>query len=166
METDVAGLISASKPATLTHVITPFGPAIRVNASGSLKVGVEADSWGGTLSLDDDLVLGQVRLRLQAADDFLISIAIEYSYDRWSEKSNIFGAKEGMWGGSITELNASGMEQSRSNWTVIDGEEHPIFYDAIGNASRDGVIISLIGCPLGVGVIMIGRRKRDIDPDD
>lgn len=166
IETGVASLIVASGTSELTHVMTAFGPAVRVNASGALEVGVEADGWGGAPSLIHDSGSGDFTVRSQAVDDFLISITIEYRSDHESARSNVLGAKDGMWGGGSYKVSASGSIQSRSNWTVLDGEAVPMNWDGIGNAFTVGLMVSLVGYPLGIGVIMVCRWKRDIDPTD
>ena len=172
VETSVAGLIAASGPAELTHVDARFGRAILVNASGALVVGVEVGDWGGTLNMLNYSGMGirigvdGVKVYAEAVDDFLISIAIKFRYDSESERSNIFGAKDGMWGGGFLEVNASGSIQSRSNWTVLDGAGDQMNWDGAGNAFLVGFVVSLACYPLGIGVVVFGKRKRDIDQKD
>ncbi len=160
-ETEAASRITASKPAQVGHISTQFGRALWVNSSGSLTLGIDIGEWGGSPSLNEYYGgKAHVRVRSHAVEDFVVQIEIIYSYESESERSNVFGERNGMWGGSIEKFNVSGSISSTSDWTILEGERDGICYDATGNASRDGLIISTAGYSASVVLAVIGVRKR------
>jgi len=95
-----------------------------------------------------------------AVNAFSINLSVQFNYDHYSEKSNLFGVTEGGWGGCINEFNASNAISSKSNWTILEGVGGGICYDGFGSGFRDGLIISIVGYSVGLGLICNVYKKE------
>jgi len=155
-ETEVGRLIEANRTDIyMERVETQYGKAIEINASGSVGLEVSENKWGGSPSMDDH---HEFRIYVNSTQNFTIYIALNFSYDHHSEKSNIYGQKYGMWGGGEFEQTAIATISSNSEWLDIEAEVYALNYDGL-----DGFTVMfgiLFNAALLTIIFMIIFRKK------
>ncbi len=166
-ETDAANKVTTSKLVMVGHVNTPHGKALYMNTSGALKLRIDVNEWSGQPSMSSESSrIQRVRVYSSASENFAIQVEIRYSSESSSEKSNVFGEEDGMFGGSIVGFNVSGSISSMSNWTVLEGLNSVLCYDGLGDAAKYGLLFSIPGYVAGIAHVALGLRKKNTIPDD
>jgi len=155
-EIEAAKTVSTSDSVEVAHLQSQYGPALSFNSTGAVSLRIECSDCRGKLSIFLDQVhRDDFHVFYRAVSNFTILLNISFRYEHWSEISNVFGIKEGMFGGCISHSTLSTALPSNLNWTIVSLKDDWICGEGGEWGVSRGIMMSFMGYVAGLGALSI-----------